>query len=84
VVVGIAIVPAQRRIWYAIRGQGAFIADIEAGQLVRERPLRVGGSVGRRLVGACGAAGRLRGTGPGSAGRWEGLGLTARAALNDW
>ncbi|MFJ8857901.1 inositol monophosphatase family protein [Streptomyces sp. NPDC102451] len=44
VVVGVAIVPAQRRIWYAVRGQGAFVADVEDGQLVRERPLRVGGS----------------------------------------
>jgi hypothetical protein len=44
VVVGIAIVPARRRIWYAVRGQGAFSADVEDGQLVRERPLRVGGS----------------------------------------
>jgi histidinol-phosphatase len=42
VVVGVAIVPAQRRIWYAVRGQGAFVADVEDGHLVRERALRVG------------------------------------------
>ncbi|WP_051845205.1 inositol monophosphatase family protein [Streptomyces sp. NRRL S-813] len=40
--VGLAIVPAQRRIWYAVRGQGAFTADIEGDRLVRPRPLRVG------------------------------------------
>ncbi|MFI0937507.1 inositol monophosphatase family protein [Streptomyces sp. NPDC021020] len=44
VVVGVAIVPAQRRIWYAVRGQGAFIADVEDGRPVRERSLRVGES----------------------------------------
>lgn len=42
VVVGVAIVPAQQRIWYAVRGQGAFTADVEDGRLVRERRLRVG------------------------------------------
>lgn len=39
--VGVAVVPAQGRIWYAARGQGAYSADVEDGRLVRERALRV-------------------------------------------
>ncbi|MGW0537941.1 inositol monophosphatase family protein [Streptomyces sp. NPDC003032] len=39
--VGVAIIPAQGKIWYAARGRGAFCADVEDGRLVRARALRV-------------------------------------------
>jgi histidinol-phosphatase len=42
VVVGIAIVPAQARIWYAVRGEGAYVAAVDDGQVVRPRRLRAG------------------------------------------
>ncbi|SKC37403.1 inositol monophosphatase family protein [Krasilnikoviella flava] len=41
--VGVAIVPAQHEVWYAVRGQGAFVADVVDGTVTRERALRVGG-----------------------------------------
>jgi histidinol-phosphatase len=42
VVVGVAIVPAQRRLWYAARGHGAFVADLVNGRVTGERRLRAG------------------------------------------
>ncbi|ACZ87986.1 inositol monophosphatase family protein [Streptosporangium roseum] len=42
VVVGVAIVPAQGRLWYAARGHGAFVADLVDGQVRGERRLGVG------------------------------------------
>ncbi|WP_326826886.1 inositol monophosphatase family protein [Streptosporangium sp. NBC_01756] len=42
VVVGVAIVPAQRRIWYAARNQGAFVADVVNGRITGRRRLQVG------------------------------------------
>ena len=43
VTVGVAIVPAQHEVWYAARGQGAFVADVVDGNVTGERALRVGG-----------------------------------------
>jgi histidinol-phosphatase len=41
ITVGVAILPAQGQIWWAVRGGGAFVSDIEGSQLVRERRLAV-------------------------------------------
>jgi histidinol-phosphatase len=42
VVVGVAVVPAQGKIWWAQRGGGAFVADIDGPAVARERRISVG------------------------------------------
>lgn len=42
VVIGVAVVPAQRRLWYAARGQDTFVADLVDGRVSGERRLRAG------------------------------------------
>ncbi|MFI6093674.1 inositol monophosphatase family protein [Streptomyces sp. NPDC051218] len=51
VVVAVAVVPAQGRIWYAARGRGSYRADVEDGRLVRARALRV--APPQPALGAC-------------------------------
>ncbi|MEH0843034.1 inositol monophosphatase family protein [Micromonospora sp. CPCC 205711] len=41
VTVGVAVVPAQGKIWWAQRGSGAFEADISGGSLTAGRPITV-------------------------------------------
>jgi histidinol-phosphatase len=41
VVLGVAAVPAQGRLWWAARGAGAYVADIEGDALVRRRRIAV-------------------------------------------
>lgn len=43
VVAGVAVVPAQRRIWWAERGAGAFVADLTDTGPTRERRISVSG-----------------------------------------
>jgi histidinol-phosphatase len=50
VVVAVAAVPAQHRLWWAARGAGAFVADVEGSALVRQRAVAV--STGGRAIAA--------------------------------
>ncbi|MGA4846493.1 inositol monophosphatase family protein [Streptomyces sp. G5(2025)] len=80
--VGVAVVPAQHRIWYAARGRGAFSADVEDGRLVRTRELRVaapGGGLEACALGVVPPAEMIpaRYRAPVAA-------LTARAAATPW
>ncbi|MEU1397278.1 inositol monophosphatase [Micromonospora zamorensis] len=52
IVVGVAVVPAQGRIWWAQRGSGAFEADISGASLVNERRISVAGRDQECLAGS--------------------------------
>lgn len=50
IVVGVAVVPAQGRIWWAERGGGAFTADVAGDGVAHARPITVAGRAQDALV----------------------------------